>query len=309
MKRQLCCCALVACAVTLTLGAGGSARAARTGPCGTARRSSVRYSHVIWILEENHSYGAIIGNSSARYINTLARECGLATNYHNISHPSLPNYVGMTSGLGLSHLRQFSSDCVPSSRCSTAAQSIFGQTSSWKAYEESMPSNCYGHDKGEYAARHNPAAYYTTLTGCTTKDLPYTRLAPNLRAGTLPAFSFITPNLIHDMHDGTVAQGDAWLKSHLPTILNSSEYRSGRTAVFITWDEGEGGKSNNCATNTRDIGCHVATIVISPTTKPETRSGLLFNHYSLLRTTEELLHLPALREAKRAHSMKSAFGL
>ena len=111
------------------------------------------------------------------------------------------------------------------------------------------------------------------------------------------------------MHDGTVAQGDVWLKSHLPAILNSSEYRSGRTVVFITWDEGEGGTSNNCATNTTDVGCHVATIVISPTTKPGTRSGVLFNHYSLLRTTEELLRLPALGEAKRAHSMRSAFGL
>jgi phospholipase C len=172
-----------------------------------------------------------------------------------------------------------------------------------------MPSNCYEHDRGEYVARHNPAPYFTKLTGCATKDLPYTRLAPNLRAGRLPAFSFITPNLIHDMHDGTVAQGDAWLKSHLPAILNSREYRSGSTVVFITWDEGEGGKSNNCATNTKDIGCHVATIVISPTTMPGTRSGVLFNHYSLLRTTEELLRLPALGEANRAHSMRSAFGL
>ena len=309
MKRQLCCCVLFVSAVTLSIGAGGAPRAAPTGPCGTARTSRTRYAHVIWILEENHSYGKIIGNPDAPYINALARECGLATNYHNISHPSLPNYIGMTSGLPLSRLRRFSGDCSPSSTCSTSAPSILGQSPSWKAYDESMPSNCDKRGTREYAVRHNPALYFTRLTGCATKDLPYTRLAPNLRAGTVPAFSFIMPNLIHDMHDGTVAQGDAWLKHHLPTILNSTEYRSGRTAVFITWDEGEGGKSRNCATNTRDIGCHVATIVISPTTKPDARSGVLFNHYSLLRTAEELLHLPALGEAKRAHSMRSAFRL
>jgi hypothetical protein len=309
MKGKLCCFVVFVSAVTVSIAAGGAPRAARTGPCGTARRSRARYSHVIWILEENHSYGKIIGSSSAPYINALARECGLATNYHNISHPSLPNYVGMTSGLALSRLRRFSDDCSPSSTCSTSAPSILGQSPSWKAYEESMPSNCDRRGRGEYAVRHNPAPYFTKLSGCAIKDLPYTRLAPNLRAGTLPAFSFITPNLIDDMHDGSVAQGDAWLKAHLPTILNSTEYRSGRTAVFITWDEGEGGKSRNCATNTRDIGCHVATILISPTTKPKTRSGALFNHYSLLRTTEELLGLPALGEAKRARSMRSAFGL
>jgi phospholipase C len=325
MKRQLCCYVLVVYAVALAVGAGGPARAARGGParaaqnglaraarggpCGTARPSSARYAHVIWILEENHSYGKIIGNSQAGYINALARECGLATNYHNISHPSLPNYVGMTSGLPLSQLYRFSSDCNPSSRCSTWAPSILGQTRSWKTYEESMPSNCYRKNRGEYAVRHNPAPYFRKLSDCATHDVPYARLAADLTAGRLPAFSFITPNLIHDMHDGTVAQGTAWLKAHLPTILSSTAYRSGRTAVFITWDEGEGGTSRDCATNTRDVGCHVATLVISPTTKPGTRSGALFNHYSLLATTEQLLHLPALGEAKRARSMRSAFGL
>ena len=127
---------------------------------------------MIWILEENHSYGKIIGNRYAGYINTLAHECGLATNYHNLSHPSLPNYVGMTSGLALSQLRRFSSDCSPSTRCSTSAPSIMGQTVSWKAYEDSMPSNCYRRDHGEYAVRHNPAPYFTKLTGCATHDVP-----------------------------------------------------------------------------------------------------------------------------------------
>ena len=145
-----------------------------------------------------------------------------------------------------------------------------------------MPSNCHKTNSGEYAVRHNPPPYFTKLRGCATFDVPYTQLASDLSAGKLPAFSFITPNLIDDMHDGTVAQGDKWLAANLPAILNSPEYTSGSTAVFITWDEGEGGTATKCATNKTDVGCHVATIVLSPSTKPGTRSATLFNHYSLL---------------------------
>jgi phosphatidylinositol-3-phosphatase len=264
---------------------------------------------VIWIVMENHSYRTIIGNSSARYINGLAKSCGLATNYHSISHPSLPNYIAMTSGLELSGISQFTSDCDPSSTCSTSAPSIFGQTTSWKAYEESIPSNCGMSNSGEYAVRHNPPPYFTKLTGCATKDVPYTQLAGDLAHNRLPAFSLITPNVINDMHDGTVAQGDAWLKAHVPTILRSREFKTGTAVLFITWDEGEGGTSNNCATNTTDVGCHVATLVVSASTKPGTKSATLFNHYSLLRTTERLLARPLLGHARTAASMVRAFGL
>ena len=68
------------------------------GPCGTTTIAPT-YKHVIWIWFENHSSSSIIGSSQAPYFNTIANECGLATNYHNLSHPSLPNYVGATSGL------------------------------------------------------------------------------------------------------------------------------------------------------------------------------------------------------------------
>jgi len=281
---------------------------AASAPCGTMRLSQTHYTHVVWIMMENHSYGNIIGSSQAPYLNSVATECGLATNYHNISHPSLPNYIAATSGLPLASLTPFDPDCSPSRKCSTPAPSIFGQVS-WKAYEESMPKNCAPKNSGEYAVRHNPPPYYTTLTGCPTDDVPYTQLASDLSSGTLPAFSFITPNLIDDMHDGTIAQGDSWLSSNLPTILNSSEYTSGSTVVMITWDEGEGGTSNDCATNTTDIGCHVATLVISPSTGAGTQSATLFNHYSLLGSTEQLLGVPELGQAGSANSMLSAFNL
>jgi hypothetical protein len=90
-------------------------------------------------LDGNHSNGEVVGSSSAPYLNSLARDCGLATNYHNITHPSLPNYIAATSGLGGQGLAPFKSDCNPSARCSTDATSIFAQVPSWRACEESMP--------------------------------------------------------------------------------------------------------------------------------------------------------------------------
>lgn len=172
-----------------------------------------------------------------------------------------------------------------------------------------MPSNCFKTDSGEYAVRHNPPPYFTTLKGCSTNDVPYTQLATDLASNTLPAFSFITPNLIDDMHDGTVAQGDTWLSTNLPKIFSSTAYKSGSTAVFVTWDEGEGGTSNKCATNTTGVGCHVATLVITPSTKAGTKSSVLFNHYSLLGTAEQLLGLPKLDKAATATTLTSAFNL
>jgi phosphatidylinositol-3-phosphatase len=282
-----------------------------SGPCGTLS-SPPTYKHVIWIWFENHSYNTIIGSPSAPYINSVAKECGLATNYHNISHPSLPNYISGTSGLGYAAITKFDSDCSPSSSCATSAASIFGQGESWKAYEQSMPSKCDKSNSGEYAVRHNPPPYLTALSGCGKRDVHYSQLATDLANNTLPAFSFITPNLIDDMHDGTVADGDTWLSKNLPTILNSSQYAGGSTVVFITWDEGEGGSRTNgeqCATKTSDVSCHVATLVISPSTKPGTKSGTLFNHWSLLATAEQLLGLPKLGHASSATTMTSAFNL
>jgi phosphatidylinositol-3-phosphatase len=268
------------------------------------------FRHVIWIWMENNSFGSIIGkNTGAPYINSLANKCGLATNYHNISHPSLPNYMAATSGLGYSGIARFDSDCDPVAPCVNHARSIFAQVVDWRAFEESMPNNCSKSDSGEYAVRHNPPPYYTTLKGCSKFDVPYSRFPGDLSHDRLPTFSFITPNLIDDMHDGTVQDGNNWLSHNVPRILNSREYRKGTVLLIITWDEGEGGTSNNCAVNTKDIGCRVATLVIAPSTRPGTKSAKLFNHYSLLGTTEQLLGLPKLGLAAKSATMIKAFHL
>lgn len=64
-----------------------------------------------------------------------------------------------------------------------------------------------------------PAAYYTTLHSCSSSDVPYSHLASDLKNNKLPAFSFVTPNLIDDMHNGTTADGNKWLSRNLPEQL------------------------------------------------------------------------------------------
>ena len=290
---------------------------AQTAICGTRSTPPPTYAHVIWIWMENHSFGDIVGSPAAPYINdVLVAGCGLATNFHNITHVSLPNYIGATTGLPLSRVQQFLFDCRPSATCSSDANSLFAQVPSWKAYMESMTTNCRTMGVVGYAVRHNPAPYLTSLPGCTMFDVPYTELQADLDNDTLPAFSFITPNTVNDMHDGpdpiAIQNGDTWLQNELPKILNSAAYQSGTTAVFVTWDEGSfAGFSfgEDCATNTTDESCHIPAIVISPYTPSGATSARLFNHYSLLKTTEQMLGVRKLGRAIFAKSMRGAFNL
>jgi phospholipase C len=302
----------------LACGGGGVATTARSSApqsagavsaCGRVAPGSASYSHVVWLWMEYHSYEQVIGSRAAPYLNSLATKCGLATNYHNITHPSLPNYIAATSGLSGQQLARFASDCDPNKKCSTRAASIFAQAPSWRAYQESMRGPCARGDSGLYAVRHNPPPYFTSLAGCGQHDLPLPALAADLGGDSLPAFSFLTPNLCHDTHDCAVTTGDQWLAGEVTRIVQSAAYRAGHTVLFITYDEGAGGTSNRCATNQNDAGCHVATVVISPSTPTGLRSGELFNHYSLLRTTEELLGLKPLDAAAQAASMAKPFGL
>jgi phosphatidylinositol-3-phosphatase len=276
--------------------AGGSL-AATQGPCD---RGGVAPTKVLVIVMENKNYADVISSSSAPYENALARKCGLATNYHAITHPSLPNYLAMTSG----GTYQISDNGGPSSHPLSGA-SIFSQIPWAKSYEESMPANCYLSDSGLYRVHHNPEAYYTSVrTKCTRwSNAPMGTVSSglfhdDLIAGKLPRFAFITPNMCNNTHDCSVATGDAYLKSLIPAIVAAPDYQAGRLVVFLTWDEND------------DLpGNRVPMIVVSHRVAAGTRSDTRFTHYSLLRTTEGLLGVPLLRNAKIATSMRPAFGL
>jgi hypothetical protein len=259
--------------------------------CGRSGAAPARYRHVVWIVMENKSYADVIGSSQAPYIRTLAAACGLATGFRAESHPSLPNYIAMTSG----STQGVTDDAGPSAH-QLSAPSIFSQLGGkWRALEEEMPAPCARDNSGRYAVRHNPAVYFTKLgASCHRRDVRLT-IPPNLSA----RFTFVTPNVCHDMHDCSVATGDQWLSGFVPRILRSREYAAGRTALFITWDEDDGNSANL-----------VPTLVVAPHTRPGTRSAKAFSHYSLLRTTEDLLGLRVrLGAAARAPSMRAAFGL
>ena len=276
-------------------------QAAPSGPCGTA--ADATYRHVVWIWMENRSYDAVInGTGEAPELGRYADKCGLATDYHGITHPSLPNYIAATAGSTLG----ITTDCAPID-CPRAKSSLFGQVAhagkGWKGYAESMASRCDHAGYGTYAPRHNPAVYFTPIAGqCQKRDVPMGgangRFAHALANG-LPAFSFVTPNLCSDGHDCSTGVADTWLGTWLDRITSSPAYAAGKTVVFVTWDESTGDSPDN----------HIATVVIAPTVTPGTRVGRTLNHYSLLRTTEQILGLPFLRQAKDARSMRGAFGL
>lgn len=280
---------IIAASTLVTLGASTTSVAdtpTAAAPCGYAAASH-HYRRVAWIVLENVGY-PVVSSSAAPYLKTLAAECGLATNYLAVSHPSLPNYIAMTSG----YTYAIRDDAEPASHQLNVG-SLFSQLKGdWRAEIESMPHPCDRVTSGSYAARHNPAVYFRNLgSTCRANDVALT-LPLDLSA----AFTMIVPNICNDMHSCPIATGNAWLARVVPGILRSSEYRSGSLAVFITFDEYDGQSSNR-----------VPTYVIAPSVPVGARVASRFTHYSLLRTTESLLGLTFLGNARRTTSMVGPF--
>jgi hypothetical protein len=275
------------CAGFVATSPAGAVAISASQPCGA--NGTPTYSHVVWIMLENVGY-SVIHSASAPYLNSLADRCGLATNYLAISHPSLPNYIALTSG----STQGITDDGEPSTHV-LQVPSIFSQLNgNWRTYAESMPSTCDRVTSGDYAARHNPAVYYQPITAaCQRDDVPLT-LPMNLSA----KFTMIVPNICDDMHSCPVATGDNWLRRFVPLIIQSRQYQSGSLVLFITFDENDNGSTNR-----------VPTIVVAPSVPRGEQVSAAFTHYSLLRTTEILLKLSFLGAAKTASSMFNQFHL
>jgi hypothetical protein len=232
---------------------------------------------VVLIVMENHSHGQITGSASAPYLNGFAHRGTLFTNMNAVGHPSLPNYLALTSGSTLG----CTSDACPTR--SFHAKNIFEQLSahrrSWRSWEESMPGRCVRSNAGTYAVRHNPAVYYTDLfpRPCPEFDVPYPKSLPGRSHG----LTFITPNICHDTHDCSVAVGDTWLRRHVPKLLKRG------TIVVITYDEGEGSNHVFCAARGPGVGQGV-------------RRRAAYTHYGLLAGIERHFGLRRLRQAATA---------
>jgi acid phosphatase len=210
------------------------------------------------------------------YLTSLANSGGSATNYYAIGHFSADNYIAMTSG---------TTCCFDDSfQDLSATPSIFSQLGG-------AAQTLAERGGGGYAQRHDPGAYYGfTSLGFTDGQ------AVDL---TGEKFTFVVPGLCDDMHDCGPRVGDAWLSRNVPSFTANPG-----TAVFITFDEDSG--SGQGLTSPPDN--RVPMIVVSPSTHGIV-DGTQFNHYSLLRTVEDLLGLPALGSAASAASMVGHFGL
>lgn len=284
-----------------------------TTTCGWGVKPTT-YKHVVWIWMENKDLTAVIGK--ANYIDSIKAACGSATNVQDnatsAALPSEPQYAAATSGSNCNTgINTTGTNCITTNDDFSAANSlstvsIFQQVKNsggtWKTYQESMPTNCaLTSARPLYVYKHNPAAMFTQIAAdCKTNDVgfpgitcsttasstcttPSGVLVDDIKNGTLPTFSFITPNMDNDMHDGTVAQGDNWLKTYLSLFVAGPNYQAGDTAIFLMWDEG----SSNTASSTTAI----PTLFIAPAIKPGTTTSTQTNNIGLLKMTQDMLGL------------------
>ena len=243
--------------------------------------------HVFIIVMENHSYSQVWNTSSTHYITQLGNNYVRATDYHAITHPSLPDYLDMYGGSNYG----ITTDCSPSSSCHVNARNLADNLEAagltWKGYMESMPSPCYLTTSGNYAPKHNPFVYFddirTNVARCRSHVVPYTDLAGDLAsASTTPDYLFISPDQCDDMHSCSIKTGDDWLKNNVPTILNSPACTSEKCLLILTWDEDNGSSGNQVLTIFAGSGAKTGGAT----------SSAAYNHFSLLRTVEQVFGLP-----------------
>ena len=229
------------------------------------------FTHVVVVVFENKEASSIAGNPDAPTFNALARRYATITHYDAVAHPSLPNYLALVSG----STHGISSDCTDCVvRARSLADTLAAAGKSWKTYAE------------DYAKKHDPFLYFRDVAGSRARRdrvVPFTRLGRDLARQRLPDFSLVIPNLCDDMHDCSVATGDAWLKAHVAPLLRSPELRGG--VVFVVFDEG---------TSDTGGGGRIEALALGPTVRRGSRFAKPTNHYGLLRTIEDAWGLPRL---------------
>ncbi|HZP53534.1 alkaline phosphatase family protein [Actinocrinis sp.] len=243
--------------------------------------------HLVVVIEENHSYSDVIGSSSAPYINALAAQGANFTQSFAITHPSEPNYLALFAGSteGLS-----SDSCPHTYSTANLGSELIAAGLTFTGYSESMPSDGYtGCTSGEYARKHNPWSNFTNVPSADNR----TFAAFPTDYSTLPAVSIVVPNLLDDMHDGTVAQGDTWLQNNIDGYAQWAKTHN--SDLIVTWDEDDNSSNNQIPTIA--VGAHV---------KPGTY-GETINHYNVLRTIEDFYNLGYAGSSSSATPITDAF--
>lgn len=230
--------------------------------------------HVFVIVMENKSPEEALAGSFTASLAATYRE---AANYHAVAHPSVPNYLALTSGSTWG-VTDDSYHVLP-------AQDIGDQLTearvSWRAYMEGLGGAGCLDSPVPYDPGHNPFAFYGGR--CPANVVPLTSLAADLN-GSTPLFSWITPDMCHDEHSCSVSVGDAWLRQTAGMITGSKAWTAGGL-LFVVWDEDDGSADNR-----------VLSLVIAPNQSHRV-SNQPYTHYSLLATIEDLLGVGRLGKA------------
>ena len=283
---------LAGCAVLV---AGTNLARAPLGPSTQApTRSGVAPHHLVVVIEENHSFGQIIGSPAAPFVNRLAARGILLTDYHAVTHPSLPNYVALLSGR-----TSIRSDCHA---CTFAGASLVDQLEarhlSWAAYLQGLPRPCSTvAGAGAYTEAVDPFMHAATIRGFPARCdrvVPFRRFHADLAAGRLPTVAFVSPNLRDDMHSGPVPAADDWLHRFVGDLEASPVWRQD-TRVVVTFDEGARSDTRSCCDGLGRGGL-IPTVVAGPRVRPGV-DATPYTHYSLLRSIEAAYGLPFLGHA------------
>ena len=241
--------------------------------------------HVLIVIEENHDYTQIIGSSAAPYINALAADssAALLTQSYGLTHPSQPNYIMFFSGSNQGVIDDNLPSGLPFLTANLGASLIYaGKT--FTGYSEDLPSVGYnGTTSGAYARKHNP---WVNWQSSPTNGIPTTTNVPltyfPAQYDSLPTVSFVIPNQNNDMHNGSdparITTGDTWLQSHLNGYIQWA--KTNNSLFILTFDEGTTTGSNRIVT--LFIGAMVRHGQYAET----------INHYSVLRTIEDMFGLP-----------------
>jgi hypothetical protein len=247
---------------------------------------------------ENRSYEQVIGNPAAPYLSGLARRGALATHDYALTHPSLPNYLALTTG-GYSEI---TGNCA---RCDSGARSLANQLDdrgiSWHAYFEGIQGNVTSpySKKAPYNRHYDPFVYTDSLgpADLATDIGNFHALHDDLAAGRLPTFSWIAPSVPHDGHDHSLRAADRFASKLVPKVVRALGPRG---VLLITWDEG-------ARSDHRAGGGRVALIATGPGAARHARVAQRANHYALLHTIEHRLGLEALGHARGAPVLTGLF--
>jgi hypothetical protein len=258
-----------------------SAPRAQPSTSATPTRSASRPAHLVVVVEENHSYGEVIGNPNAPYLNRLAKTGRSLTNMHATRHPSQPNYLALFSGSphGITD-----DSCPHTFHSANLGRQLLSSGHTFVGYSQGLPSaGSKACDAGSYARKHAPWVNFANLPAKQTSR-PF-RAFPTKYA-TLPTVSFVIPNLDNDMHDGTIAQADKWLKANFSRYASWARHH--HSQLIVTWDENDGSAGNHIATMISGAAVKTGKFTTKVTT------------YSLLRLIEQDYGLKLLGSAASA---------